>query len=70
MTDLKPCPVCGSTYLFRGKGVSCSTLRIIRYFRLTFPHGVTCMNCGFHKATIRGWNRRAGEGEEGKHEAD
>ena len=68
MPDLKPCPFCGSTYLLRGKGVSCSTLRIIRYFRLTFPHGVTCMNCGFHKATIRAWNRRAGE--EGKHETD
>lgn len=66
MPDLKPCPVCGSTYLFHGKGVSCQTLRIIRYFRLVFPHGVTCMNCGFHKATIRGWNRRAGE--ENKHE--
>lgn len=62
MEKLKPCPLCGSNFLSIGKSVSCKTPKIIRYFRAIFPHGVTCVNCGYHKATISGWNRRADNG--------
>lgn len=58
MSELKPCPICGSKLLFRGKADKAFTPAVIRCINHLFVHGVTCFACGYYKPTIKSWNRR------------
>lgn len=59
MDELKPCPKCKSRCLCKGVPFKAGTQKLI--IKIRALHGVTCLNCGYHKATARSWNRRAGE---------
>lgn len=59
---VKPCPKCGRRILAYGKPCSVRTPKIIRWYRKTFRHGVTCVVCGNYAPSVRTWNRRADNG--------
>ena len=59
MSELKPCPKCGSRMLFRGVSLRLGEPKFLLRLKKRFCNkGVTCFNCGYYKPTVKAWNRR------------
>ena len=65
MDELERCPFCGGGVLCRGKASRIGTPKVIKLMRLILPHGVTCVECGYYKPSVKSWNKE-GEKYNGK----